>query len=164
MSVLRFAFLLTLAVWIGGLLVLGGLVAPAVFEVLQAHDAVNGRVLAGSLFGDMLSRFEHWSWGLGGVLLGVLGQRAALTSPPRRMALPAALIVIMLGMTTYTGQVIAPRIDAIRTRVPGAVTALADTDPRRVEFGRLHGLSAILMALTLLGGVIILWTEVKAHD
>jgi uncharacterized membrane protein len=164
MSALRLVSLLALAVWIGGLLVLGGLVAPAVFNVLQAHDAVNGRVLAGSLFGEILRRFEQWSWCLGAVLLGVLGLRAALTSPPRRIALPAALIVIMLGMTTYAGQVIAPRIDAIRSSVPGAVAALADTDPRRVAFGRLHGLSTILMALTLLGGVIVLWTEARTHD
>ena len=36
---------------------------------------------------------------------------------------------------------IAPRIDAVRSSIPGAVESLAADDPRRVLFGRLHAVS-----------------------
>jgi hypothetical protein len=56
---------------------------------------------------------------------------------------------------------IVPRINAIRTTVHGSIASLPDTDARKTEFGRLHGLSNVLMLLTIGGGLGLLWGEVK---
>ena len=56
---------------------------------------------------------------------------------------------------------LAPRIEALRADTPATLTSLPDTDPRKVEFGRLHGLSNGLMGLTLLAGLAVFWIEAR---
>jgi hypothetical protein len=161
MSLLRLASVLILAAWTGGLAVLGGVAAPTIFSALEAHDPVAGRTLAGLVFGAVFERFQHLSWGLGAVLLLLLGARAALGPRPRRLAVRLWTVTAMLAMSLGTGLVLAPRIDAIRERTPGTVASLPDTDPAKIEFGRLHGLSNALMLVTLVAGIGLFWVEMK---
>ena len=161
MSLLRLASVLALAAWIGGLAVLGGVAAPTIFGVLEAHDPVAGRALGGLVFGAVFERFQHVSWGLGALLLLLLATRAALGPRPRRLAVRMLTVTAMLAMSLATGLVIAPRIDAIRERTPGTVAALPDTDASKIEFGRLHGLSNALMLLTVGAGIGLFWVEMK---
>src|SRR3954466_7027043 len=68
MLALRYVYLLALVVWLGGMVVLGALVAPATFQVLQAAAPETGRALAGALFGVVLARFHYLAYGAGAVL------------------------------------------------------------------------------------------------
>ena len=52
MLALRYVYVLALVVWLGGMVVLGAIVAPATFQVLQASAPATGRALAGAVFGD----------------------------------------------------------------------------------------------------------------
>ena len=56
MFLLRYLYVVALVLWVGGLIMAGALVAPAVFGVLQAWNETQGRVLAGQVFGDVLIR------------------------------------------------------------------------------------------------------------
>lgn len=159
MPALRVVSLSLIAFWIGGIAVLGLVAAPAVFGTLEAHDPAAGRALAGLVFGDIFSRFQRLAWVLGGSLLALLGLRAALGPRPRRTALQIWLVGAMLAASAYSGLALAPRIDALRAETAQTMATLPDTDPRKVEFGRLHGLSNGLMALTLLAGLGIFWIE-----
>ena len=78
---------------------------------------------------------------------------AAIARPAR------ALLAGMLALSGYADLVIAPRIAAIRDHTPVAMAALPATDPVRMEFGRLHGLSNGLLALALAGAVSMLWLD-----
>ena len=150
-----------LAVWVGGLAVLGGIGAPTLFDVLEARHAMNGRMLAGELFGEIFLRFQHLAWLLGAGLIVVLIVRRMLGPRPRPFAVRLAAAAMMLAASLVSGLVIAPRIEAIRRTIPGAVAALDDADMRKREFGRLHGYSNGLMALTLVVGVGMLWLEMR---
>ena len=161
MSFLRFLALAILAVWVGGLAVLGAIAAPAVFAVLQAHDPVGGRTLAGTLFGEIFRRFQTASWILGVLLVGVLGARAALGPRPRRLAVRIWTVIAMLAVSVGSTLLIVPRIDRVRRETSGTVASLRDDDPRKIEFGRLHGLSNGLMLLTLAAGLGLLWFEAR---
>ncbi len=161
MTFLRFVALLGLAVWIGGLVTLGVVTAPVLFEMLAARDVVAGRETAGLLFGAVFGKFQVLSWAMGGVLLTSLGLRAALGPRPQRMALRIWTVLGMLAMSVVTTAAIIPRIDAIRATTSGPVAALAATDPVRVAFGRLHGLSNGLMLLTVIGGLGLIWVEMR---
>jgi hypothetical protein len=158
---LRFASLLILVVWIGGLATLGFLAAPAIFAVLEARDPEAGRTLAALTFGAVLSRFNRFSWILGGVLLGVLGLRAALGPRPRRLGIRMWSTGAMLAASLTVGLWIAPRIEAIRASSNGPIANLPAADPTRVEFGRLHSASTVLMVVTLLIGTGLIWMEMK---
>jgi len=161
MSLLRFASLVVLSLWIGGLAVLGGLAAPTIFTVLEAHDPAAGRTLAGLVFGAVFDRFQHVSWILGALLFGLLGTRALLGPRPRRTELRMGLILVMVGASLMSGLMLAPRIDEIRTTTSGTVAALPDSDPRKAAFGRLHATSNVLALVTLAAGLGLLWAEMK---
>jgi len=161
MSVLRFVSLVILAMWIGGLAVLGIVAAPSVFAVLEAHDPVGGRSLAGLVFGAVFQRFQPVMWILGGLLIAVLALRAALGPRPKRLAVRMWTVVAMVAVSVGTTLLIVPRIDRIRSATPGPIASLADTDSRKIEFNRLHGLSNGLMLLILAGGLGLMWFEVR---
>jgi len=154
----RFASLFLSALWIGGLAALG-VAAPAVFAVLQLHDPMAGRTLAGEVFGAVLWRYQHVLWVAGGLQLALVGARAALGPRPRRFKLQLLVLVGMLAASSYSALVIAPRIDAIRTSTATSVAALPDDNPVKREFGRLHGLSNGLLALAFAGALALFWFD-----
>jgi len=160
-TLLRFVALATLALWVGGLAVLGGIAAPAIFDVLEARQALEGRELAGVIFGEVFARFQHASWVFGGLMLASLGARAALGPRPRHWGPRMWTVTAMVAASLAVTFVIAPRIEAIRTSVSGPVAALPDTDARRIDFGRWHGVSTGLMLATLVAGAWLLRAEMK---
>ena len=162
MSVLRFLSLLILAVWIGGLIILGAIAAPTIFTVIEGHDPAAGRALAGDVFGAIFQKFQTTSWILGGLMLVSLAARAALGPRPRHTGVRVLTVAAMLAISIGTGVLITPRIDRLRRESPGSMASLAAADPRKVEFDRLHGLSNGLMLLTLVAGLGLLWFE--THD
>ena len=81
--------LLALAFWIGGLVVLGAIAAPSVFDVLAArHVPLTVAMLAGAIFGEMLRRFHLLSYGCGAILLGSLLARGRAWSATRPVRAP----------------------------------------------------------------------------
>jgi hypothetical protein len=156
---MRFVSNLLTSLWIGGLLALGYVAAPSAFAVLQAHDPAAGRALAGELFGVTLIRAQHFLLGAGILQAVLLNARAALGPRPREFKVQLAIVLLMIGLTGYSAFVIAPKIDAIRVAANGPIAALADGNPAKAEFGRLHGWSNGLMALTLVGAMSLMWFD-----
>jgi hypothetical protein len=161
MSLLRLVSVLILALWVGGAAVLGSVAAPTIFSVLEAHDPTGGRTTAGLVFGQVLSRFQQLSWILGGLLAIVMAVRAALGPRPRKLGIRLWLLAAMIAASVVTAVVVSPRIEAIRDGTQGSVASLPDGDARKVQFGRLHGLSNALMLFSLAAGVGLLYAEMK---
>ena len=156
---MRFVSLLLTSLWIGGLLALGYVAAPAAFAVLQAHDPAGGRALAGEFFGVTLLRAQHFLIGAGAIQAVLLNVRAALGPRPRQYKVQLATILLMIAVTGYAAFIIAPQIDAIRVSANGPIAALAEDNPAKAEFGALHGWSNGLMALTLVGAMSLMWFD-----
>jgi hypothetical protein len=161
MLVLRYAALLALVVWVGGLVVLGGIAAPAIFAVIAEPQVPNGRMLSGALFGEMLHRFTVVSYGAGGLLMLTLLARGILGPRPHRFAWRAGIVAVMLAATAYGSLVVASRIEHLQREIGVAPSTLPEGDPRRVEFGRLHGISTGLQLVPLLGGLMLIFWEIK---
>jgi uncharacterized membrane protein len=161
MLVLRYGALLTLVVWVGGLVVLGGIAAPSVFDIIGTRSIPDARLLAGAAVGEMLRRFSLVSYAAGAALLLTLVMRAILGPRPRRFAWRAAATVIMLATSVYAGVVVAGRINRLQHDIGAAPSSLAQEDPRRIEFNRLHGLSMGLQLVPLLGGLSLIFWELK---
>ena len=161
MILLRYLYVVALVLWVGGLVVAGALVAPSVFGVLQAWHASEGRVLAGQVFGEVLLRLTWLSYAMGGIMFITLTLHRLLGARPVKYGIRVGIMAVMLTMMMVTGLWLIPQVDAIQAGVTGPVAALADTDPRRVEFNRLHGLSNILFSITAIGGLALCWWEAR---
>jgi len=161
MLLLRFVGLLALVVWVGGLVALGGIAAPAIFDVMAMRQVADGRLLAGALFGEVLRRFFLVSCGAGLLVLASMTLRRILGPKPRHFGFRAGILLLMLIATLYAGIVVAGRIAQLQATMTVAPSSLPDGDPRRIEFGRLHLLSTSLQLVPLLGGLALIFWELK---
>lgn len=161
MLALRYLQILALAVWLGGIVALGAVAAPATFQVLQARDPAQGRTLAGAVFGDILRRFHPITYGCAGIVLLALFLRAVLGPRPIAFGIRAAIVVVMLAVSLYSGIWLTQQIERLQAEIGGPVNALPEGDPRRAQFGRLHGLSTVLMTINLAGVLALLYWEAK---
>jgi hypothetical protein len=161
MLVLRYAGLLALTLWVGGLAVLGGIAAPSIFDVLSARHLPDDRVLAGAIFGEALPRFHLLGYGCGVLLMGTLLARGVLGPRPVRFAARLGLAGVMLSAMLYSGLIISPRIASAQAAIGAAPSSLPEGDPRRVAFGRLHAVSSGVLIVPLLGGLLLLFRELK---
>ena len=162
MALLRVASLVVVALWTGGLAVLGFVAAPEIFATLEAADQNGGRALAGQVFGAVFARFQHWAWILGALLIILFIARALLGPRPRKVGLRLFTVAVMISLSAATALAISPRIETIRREANGSIAALPDSDARKSEFGRLHAISNVFMLVTLAGGIGLLWAE--SHD
>ena len=161
MFALRYLYVVALVLWVGGLVVAGALVAPSVFGVLLAWNESQGRVLAGQVFGEVLLRLTWLSYLMGAVMFITLTLHRLLGARPVKYGIRVGIMALMLVMMMITGFYLIPEVDAIQAQVSGPVSELPNTDPRRMEFNRLHGLSNILFSITAIGGLALCWWEAR---
>jgi hypothetical protein len=164
MIAVRYVALIALVVWLGGMVVLGLLVAPSTFRVLQLHDGVTGRVLAGAVFGDILRQFYILAYLCGGLILSSLVVMKLVGPPPRAFPVRAAIVAVMLGVAVYAGVPVSQEIARIQSQVSqgtGPINQLPDTDPRRARFDHLHATSTALMAVNMVLGIVLLYWYVR---
>jgi Ca2+/Na+ antiporter len=161
MVLLRYLYVVALVVWVGGLVTAGALVAPAVFGVLQAWNPAEGRMLAGQVFGAVLIRLTWLSYAMAFIMFMTLTLHRLLGARPIKYGIRVGIMTLMLLLMMAMGFYYLPEINAIQAQVAGPVSALAETDARRVEFDRLHGLSNILFSITALLGLALCWWETR---
>lgn len=164
MLALRYVYVFALAVWLGGMIVLGSVVAPTTFQVLQASEPSTGRLLAGEVFGVMLGRFHYVAYGAGALLLVTLAAMALLGPRPRGFAARSALVVVMLLLALYSGFVVLREVNAIQRDVGGLASNLPASDARRLRFDELHQRSTRLMLLNVVGALALLFWEAREHE
>jgi len=161
MIFLRYLYILALVVWLGGMVVAGGVAAPAIFSVLEAWHPVDGRVLAGRVFGEVLQRVYLLGYAMAGVMFVSLTLHRLLGARPIRYGVRAVILALMVAFTLVADYHVGPQVTAIQAQVSGPVSALPADDPIRVEFNRLHGLANILLSLTVAGGLGLLFWEAR---
>ncbi len=161
MLVLRYAGVVALTLWVGGLVVLGAICAPSIFDVLAGRQVADNRVLAGAIFGEALRRFHLLSYGCGLVLVSTLLARRALGPRPLRFAARFVVACVMFGATLLSGIVVSARIARTQAAIGAAPSTLPVGDPRRVSFGQLHAVSTGLLTIPVLGGFFLLFRELK---
>jgi uncharacterized membrane protein len=163
MLALRYVYVLALVVWLGGMVVLGAIVAPATFQVLQASAPSIGRALAGDLFGQILARFHYVAYACGGLMLVSMVAMALLGPRPRAFAVRLAVIGVMLLVALYSGLIVLRTIDAIQLEAGRLPSLLPPDDVRRIRFDELHQLSTRLMMGNIAGALALLFWEARDH-
>lgn len=133
---------LLVAIWFGASLLFSATVAPTAFAMLPS------RMLAGEVLGPMFPVLF-----IGGIVAGVVAiGEAVMSAAYGRLGAG----VIMTGATVVAQFVILPSISRVRTSIQGAVDTLAPNDPRRMAFGRLHGLSVACLGLAMVAALVFM--------
>ena len=110
-----------LALWLGGLVAIGALVAPVAFQTVHINPALASNpaaqaALAGGIVGGSLRRFNVVCLGCGGLLLladGLLLARAGLGRRPRVWTALALLVTLALcASALYLSLDLFPALDA----------------------------------------------------
>jgi Domain of unknown function (DUF4149) len=155
MSVLRFLMVLSLIVWIGGIIFLSFVEAPTVFSVLPS------RHMAGTVVGHSLS-ILHWMGLFSGVIF--LGSSMLLSSLTTGSAQPLIarhiLICAMLLLTVVSQFGISPKMATLRAQF-GAIDTVPADNPARVRFDSLHVWSVRLEVAVLALGLIAVYLTAR---
>jgi hypothetical protein len=137
---------IVLAVWIGAAVFFSAAVAPVLFRVLPT------RALAGEAVAGMLPVVFY-----SGIAAGVILLLTALSHDEGRWwsgpTVAAGVMILACGIAQWF---IGPRISRIRDAIAGPVDNLSPSDPRRVTFGRLHGLSVGWLGVAILAALVAL--------
>ena len=158
MSFLRFVMLLSLVVWLGGVIFLAFVLAPTVFS----PGLLPTRHLAGTIVGRSLDLLHYMSIVSGIVFLvaSMLYSRMAAGSA-RPLAARHLLIALMLLLTAISQFAISPRMHALRAKV-GVIDNVPLDNPLRLEFDRLHVWSENFEKAVLVLGLAALYTTAQA--
>ena len=157
MSFLRFLMLLSLVVWLGGLIFFAFVEAPTAFT----PGLLPTRHMAGSIVGRSLDLLHYMAIASGIVfLLASMLYSRMVTGDPRPMAARHLLIVLMLLLTLISQFAISPKMHAIRAEV-GVIDSVPVDNPLRREFDRLHVWSEKFEEAVLLLGLLALYTTAQ---
>jgi hypothetical protein len=158
MSFLRFLILLSLVVWLGGIIFLAFVEAPTVFS----PGLLPTRHVAGSIVGRSLELLHYMAIASGIVFLTAsMFYSRMINGSAKPLAARHVLIVLMLMLTLISQFAITPKMHAIRDQA-GVIDNLAVNDPKRREFDRLHFWSEKIEGAVLLLGLIALYATAQA--
>ena len=147
--VLRFIYLLAIALWIGGMAFFSFMAAPSIFKVLPREDA-------GTVVSDIFPKY-YWQ----GIICGAVALATSVALGVRErwnilLIVRTIVIGVMVIGVLYSVVILQPKIQAVKAHMT-AVESLSPTDPLRLEFGRLHGRSFSVNAAVLLLGVVVVF-------
>jgi uncharacterized membrane protein len=154
MSFLRFVMVLSLVVWIGGLIFFAFVLAPTAFTI---PDVLPNTHLAGNVVGRALGKL-HWIAIFSGVifLLSSLLYSRITDGTAHVFAMRHVLICLMLALTLFSQFWIIPRMDTLRASVSD-FAAVPLTNPARVQFDALHVWSTRVEVAVLLLGLVAVY-------
>ncbi len=134
MAILRFFMLLSLVVWLGGLIFLAFVEAPTVFS----PGLLPTRHMAGSIVGRSLTLLHYMAIASGIIFLITSAAYSRMTTGSAHLLAGRHLVIaLMLVLTLISQFVISPRMHAIRNQV-GVIDSVPLDNPQRAEFDRLH--------------------------
>ena len=137
MTFLHVLRLLSMVVWVGGLVFFAFVLAPVAFHVLAStHEA-------GTVVGATLAVLNKLGHACGLAFLFATIAVWLRVNPKRRRLLRAEMlfVLLMIAATMYVQGSIVPAMERDRIAAGGDVDAAAPDSPARLDFERLHPLS-----------------------
>ena len=129
-----------LSAWLGAAILVATVVAPAAFKVLPT------RTLAGAVVGQVLPVIF-----ISGLIVAAIVTLINVRAPQERSWLASGLLALMLLGCVVAQFIIAPRIEVARAAIGGPVESIDASDPRRMQFGKLHAFSVLWMGVAMVG-------------
>jgi len=159
MPFLRFLMLLSLVVWIGGLIFFAFVLAPTAFSIPAVLPNTH---LAGNVVGRALSKL-HWIAIFSGVvyLISSLLYSRFTDGTAHLFAARHILLCLMLALTLVSQFGIMPRMDTLRASL-GEVSAVPIDNPERIQFDALHVWSTRVEGAVLVLGLVVVYLTARS--
>src|ERR1035438_337019 len=156
MPFLRFLMLLSLVVWIGGVVFFSFVLAPTGFSVLPSSH------LPGNVVGRALGKL-HWIAIISAIvfLISSLLYSRLTDGAVHVFAARHILLCLMLALTLISQFGIIPRMDALRASL-GEVRSVPIDNPERVQFDALHVWSTRVEGAVLLLGLVVIYLTARS--
>ena len=157
-GILRALRLLTMVIWVGGLIFFAFIEAPTAFRVMGTN-----RQFA-QLIGDSVSELNRLGQIAGFIFLVATTMVWLRAWRRRRWVLVAqiVLVVLMIAASMYVQAGILPAMERDRIAAGGDITAAPATNSARLDFERLHPLSEKVEGAALflgLGVILVMAAE-----
>jgi hypothetical protein len=150
--------LLSLVVWLGGLIFLAFVEAPTVFY----PGVLPTRHMAGAIVGRSLGILHYMAIASGVVFLITSATYSRMTTGSAHLLAGRHLVIVLMLLLTLISQfAVSPKMYAIRNQV-GVIDNVPLDNPLRMEFDRLHVWSERLEQGVFLLGLIALY--LTAHS
>ena len=144
MKIPPFLCRLAIACWIGGAALFTFVLTPTIFKSYN-------RDLAGEIVGSLFPGYFKWGLVCGAIAFVTL----MFSSTIKHKTVAAILIAIMLAITAVQAFVIEPKAAALTEEIPSFETTSKD-DPLRIQFRKLHSLSAASNMVVIIGGIVLI--------
>jgi hypothetical protein len=157
MSFIRFVMLLSLVVWVGGIIFFAFVVAPTVFRpgILPSHQ------LAGNVVSRSLSLLHEIGITCG-IVFAVTSMinSAVVSGSAQPFALRHVLVYLMIVLTLVSIFGIGARMEALKKDMV-MIDQVPQDDARRMEFNHLHVWSTRLEGTVLVLGLALLYLTAR---
>lgn len=145
---------LALTLWIGGITIFSGIVAPAI------HRSMASRAVAGEIVAKILKRFNMLEVFCFLLLIATLFSASIFISGDIRFLWYLIFTVLTMGIfTAYYSFHLRPQMENLREKIP-TLDALSETNSVKTEFDRLHRIYVKLMSINLVLGMVVLYGSV----
>ena len=142
MHYIEMLYRLAISLWAGGNAIFTLLLTPILFRT-------ESRDIAARIVGNLFPAYFKW-----GLACGAIGLLCRLFGRPGMSRLPAAILVVMLLVTSFQAFYVEPRAAELKRQIGSFETTPKD-HPLRRDFARLHGVSAVCNLLVMAGGVVL---------
>ena len=158
MSFIRFFMLLSLVVWVGGIIFFAFVMAPTVFH----PGILPTRQLAGNVVSRSLT-ILHWMGLACGVVFVAMSmfQSRLVDGVAHPFAARNLLVYAMIILTLVGMFCVGTRMLALRQQMV-TIDEVPHDDARRVEFNRLHVWSTRIEGCVLLLGLAVVWLVARS--
>ena len=151
---MRFAnviYHLAITCWLGGSALFTFVLTPIIFQSYS-------RDMAGGIVGVLFPAYFRWGLACGAVALICL----LLTKGHRAIA-SGAILTVMLAITATQAFIIEPKAAELKKEIPSFETTPPD-HPLRVQFRKLHGVSAVAnLAIIGAGTILVILSSLPAQ-
>lgn len=147
MTIVRFIHLFSLVVWVGGMIFFSFIAAPAIFKVLP-------REIAGDVVGEIFPKY----W-MVGYICGIASLATIVLLSLMDMVYPwirIGLLALMCGLSFYSGMAVGAKAVKVKAEIRKTDDP-SKKEKLRAEFKIIHRESAILNAMILILGLIVLF-------
>ena len=131
---------LAISCWVGGATLFTFILTPTIFKSYN-------RDIAGGIVGVLFPGYFRW-----GLACGVIALATLFFSGNKHRAASGIILAVMLLIISVQTFVIEPKAAALKKEIPSFETTPKD-DPLRVQFRKLHGVSAVCNLTVIAGGI-----------